>query len=138
MPSSVAAGSHGVFDMTGLTDLPEGLAAGFTCVRMIGSVKLRPGAGNVDASGTYGIAVVTRDSAASGFPHPTTDFLDWYYLRHYAQRTADVNADYVDHPFDIRTKRTVRGQDRTLLFVIDSVVETIIWSLSFRLLLQKT
>ena len=135
--ASLNAGSHGVFDVTDLTGLPPGMEGGFTIRRMIGSVTLGVGTANDNVEGTYAMLVGPRASMLASSPHPAVDLMDWYYHRNYSIREASSNESKTDIPFDIRTQRSVRGEDRTLLFVIDAVVNTILWNVSVRLLLSR-
>ncbi len=118
--------------MTDADDLPPGVAAGFKVIRMIGAVNLSPAAAT-PTSGTYAMAVVSRDLVASGGFHPAVDLLDYYYLQHYnvSQQIA------IRVPFDIRTSRVIRGLDRTLAFVLDALIANINISVDFRLLIEK-
>ena len=129
-------GAHGVFDITSLVGLPPGFEGGFTAKRMIGSVTIAPGASNLVSEGTYAVMVVPRGMISQTMPHPAVDLMDYYYHKNYSIRK-EVGGESEEYPFDIHTSRRVRGEDRTLAFVLDAVVNTILWSASFRLVLQR-
>ncbi len=113
------------------------MEGGFKVVRMLGDVSLSPGATAMGCEGTYAMIVGPRAAMLASSPHPAADLMDWYYHRNYTVQNAVANDQKTVIPFDIRTSRNVRGEDRTLLFIIDAVVNTIIWTVSVRLLIEK-
>ena len=117
-PLTIAAFASGVFDLLPLAGIPEGFGGGLTVVRMIGHLDVRSDQVN-ELVYSAGIAVMTRDAFAAGAtPDPVSDLVDWYWLDSRFIRQTDI--EVVSTPFDIRTARKVRGEDRTLAFVIQN------------------
>jgi len=89
---------------------------------MIGHVDLLV-TGIAEATvGLYGMTVVSLDSFNAGaVPDPSVDLVDWYYLDgFYLDEGANSALRVNRFPFDIRTARKIRGEDRTLVFVLDN------------------
>ena len=117
-PLTIAAFASGVFDLLPLAGIPEGFAGGLTVLRMIGHLDVRSDQTN-ELVYSAGIALMTRDAFAAGAtPDPVTDLVDWYWLDSRFIRSSVLET--VNTPFDIRTARKVRGEDRTLAFIIQN------------------
>ncbi len=101
--------------------IPEGFQGGLTVIRTILQVKVRAEADNSNCFGAVGVTVSTRDAlAALAMPEPITDLVDWYYLTSYwvnqeSERSATAIAE-----IDLRSARRIRGEDRTLVMVIQA------------------
>ena len=126
--------------MTDLAGLPPGLEGGLTVVRMIGSLDLQPAAVNLNTYGAFGICVVSRDAVAAGaVPDPITDLVDWYYhVSFYMNQQQELKVE--KFPFDIRTKRLIRGVDRTLVAILEvaaAAATGVNFSTFLRLLLMR-
>ncbi len=142
VPATLAIGGVAVFDLLPLGGLPPALEGGLTVMRMLGAFNVR-----VDADGAtiivgMGVCVVTRDAFAAGaIPEPITDLVDWYFLKHTHQQGLTATARIVrDYEFDIRSKRRIRGVDRTLVAVIENSGisnATVLVGVSTRLLLAR-
>jgi len=136
---AVASGAQAIFDLTPLAGLPPNYEGGFTIRRMIGGIGVAAQAANAGFTGTFGIAVVTRDAVAAGaVPEPAADLVDWYYHTVVFRQAiaADVKGD-VQRLFDIHTSRAIRGEGRTLVAVFDSASGAIQLNIFARLLLQS-
>ena len=67
--------------------------------------------------------------------------MDWWWLKPFAILGGIGQDLEVSVSFDIKTSRRVRGEDRTLFFVIENAstsVATIEFNFSFRLLLKRS
>ena len=121
-PVAIAIGGQAIIDLTPLAGVPEGFGGGFTVRRMIGWFTGLAAAGNLTVTGALGIYVGDRDAFAAGaVADPLVDLMDWYYLNGYTRR-ADVAAERSAPPlgeFDIRSGRRIRGENRTLIAVLD-------------------
>ena len=113
--SLLAVGGTTLFDLTPLSGLPPQYEGGFTVLRLIGNLSVRPAVSAQNIVWTHGILATTRQALALGaIPNPVTDLVDWY-MHHGAYVESDAGGvAAVQFPFDIRTARKIRGEDRTL------------------------
>ena len=136
-PATVLSSGQAIFNLTPTANIPGGLRGSFTAMRLIGHVSMYQDTANVTCLGMFGVAVVTLDALVAGaVPDPSVDLVDWWY--HDAWFFDDNPIISHRFVFDIHTARKVRGEDRTLAFVIDnnSVATGIVFSVYTRLLLQ--
>ena len=124
--------------MTPQVTIPDGYGGGFTVVRMFGDLVYRNVTGSQELQIAFGVAVMTVDALVAGaVPDPNTDLVDWYYHKRLYGFRANIEA--VSNPFEIRTARKIRGEDRTLGFVLDNIgANTLNFSFNFRLLLMRS
>ena len=137
---TVSAGGSAVFNMLPLGSLPPALQGGLTILRMIGSLSIVPQVANLNVQFAHGILVMTEVAATAGVvPDPIVDLVDWYY--HQQRFVQQAFLDTVYFPFDIRTSRRIRGQDRTLEHTIHNSASSgtgLEYSLSARLLCTRS
>ena len=136
---NLAAGAEGIFDLLSLARLPATLEGGLTVLRMILRLGVRAQASNTTPLGAFGVSVVTRD-AFSGLavPDPLTDLVDWYLWHGFAMFDSDSAGR--EWNFDIRTARRLRGEDRTLVAVMeaDATSSALTWDMDVRLLCRRS
>ena len=138
--SAVAAGVQGFFDMTDVDLIPTGWDSGFTIIRAIGKILIRPSTGSVDYFGAFGLGVVSRDAVAAGaLPEPNGDLYQWYLQTAFLRRSVAV--EFVEFPFDLRSSRKIPSENHTLAAVIDNAGgsgSTLNWAIEARLLLRRS
>ena len=141
VPISNAPGVQGLFDMLPLTGVPDGYQGGQTVMRMLLKVWARPAAVGFDSYGALGVYAGPRDSLVIGAPpDPLTDLVDWYFHTSWYINQSTLMTELIVKE-DIRSARKIRGEDRTLGFVIDpsgASGTAITWSVSARLLLSRS
>ena len=118
-----------------IEDLPK-----LTVIRAILQVGMRGTTSATDYFGAFGISVVTRDAlTAAAVPDPISDLVDWYWHKNFVgQRDADAGSPYMYHDVDLRSGRAIRGEDRTMAFILDvnaASASGVTFSLGARLLL---
>ena len=142
VPAVIAIGGQAILDLLDAADIPDGYAGGLTVLRMILQTVMFPGVASTDVIGAMGVAVMTRDALAAGaVPDPIADLVDWYWLTHYRLLTQVTNEGDRLGPVDIRTKRAIRGEGRTLALVFDNSSSSggsVGFEFSARLLLQRS
>ena len=139
IPATLVAGQIGFTDVTPISAIPDGYGGGFTVVRMLLSLMIRPI--SLDSTTTWGlgIATATRDAFLAGQgPDPAVDLVDWYYLK-LGTMFRDTDSNMEEHQADIRTARKIRGQDRTLAaYLQNTSALTLSYSLFTRVLLKRS
>jgi len=118
-------------------NLPGTFQAGFTAVRMILNVIIRSEVLNQANFGAYGVLVNTALSTIDAI----LDLYDYYVHRnwHVLQVAPTDLAQAEREDYDIRTARRVRGEQRSLDFVITNNAASggaIRWTVGARLLLK--
>ena len=144
IPVDVGVGVTSVVDMLDpAVNLPEGYLGGLTIRRMFARLSFRPFTANSDTFGQFGITLVTRDAIAAGaasLPSPLADNVDWYLRDGFAYTQSALISE--QQTYDIRTARRVRGEDRSMVFLLSvsaaagSALSQ--FSLNFRLLIQRS
>jgi len=136
VPANAVGGAQGFFDLTPLARLQTTYHAGFTCVRLIARLTMGPSGINQDITASIGVAVVSRDAVTAGvLPDPGAELADWYLEDDFFDFNVDLTPK--EHSYDIRSARMIRGEARTLVFVIDNTgVNTLRWSFRCRMVLM--
>jgi len=117
--------------------MPGTFQAGLTVVRMILEVIVHTVTVNQNVFGAFGVMVNTAVSAIDAI----LDLYDYYLHQNFYTTAVSPNALGASevHRYDIRTARRVRGEQRTLDFVITNnaaSVSSLNWSVSARMLLK--
>jgi len=140
LKTSLGPGAIGIFDLLPIGALPNGFEGGLTVLRMIGALSIVPATANLPVQYAQGVLTMTTQAFTSGnVPNPLVDLVDWYYLQHGFIQQASIETD--ERPFDIRTARRIRGEDRTLVHAIinsASSATTLTYTFSTRLLLARS
>ena len=137
-PVTLGLGALANFDITAPGEIPEGYQGGFTVLRMIHTLYVRPLSLTLNIFGAYGVLVAPRASLTV-LPSPITDLVDWYYQVNWNLRQADSITESISA--DIRTVRKVRGEQRTLFAVFQNNSASggsVSVSMTARLLLSRT
>ena len=139
VPATLAIGAQSIFQLD--ASLPSALNAGYTILRMVLGLAIVSPSSNVDILGAHGVSLVTQDALTAGaVPDPETDLVDWYLLDHfYLEMGSSERAQ--QYQWDIRSKRRIRGGDRTIVHVMDNSVSstgTLRYSVWFRLLVTPS
>ena len=117
--------------------LPEGFLAGFTVLRLIGSVVYGPSTAATILNAVVAIYVATRQSLTTP-PNLNSDLLDYYYYKDIQSPSTPVGAPTMQQDFDLRSGRTVRGEDRGIFARVTNNETTLMQvGISFRALLVR-
>ena len=116
----MAAGGTGVLDLTPEAEIPSKLIGGFTCVRLIIRVRLEAALIDTTLFGALGVLATARGTLMD-LPNPIVDLVDWYWHDSFDLTTSnnDIPVQIPTNDVrDIRTARKLRGEDRSLIFII--------------------
>ncbi len=117
--------------------MPGTFEAGFTVVRMIIEVLLRSNALNQSNFGAYGVLLRTGAATIDAI----LDLYDYYLHQNWTNR-ANIPSDPAQsyrQRYDIRSARRVRGEQRSLDFIMTNNAASagnVIWAVSARMLLK--
>jgi len=135
--NSLGIGASNRVSLVNPTVLPGTFEAGLTIVRMILTVLIRSSTTNVVNFGAWGVLVNTAALVVDAI----IDLYDYYIHQNWTNVANVVNdsAGMWTREYDIRTARRLRGENRTLDFVITNNAAsggTIFWTASARFLLK--
>ena len=141
-PQTVAIGAIAAIDLLPTAQIPVGFEGGLTVIRMIAQVNETGLLTGNNFFGAHAVYLLTRAAlTALGIASPIDDLVDWYYHKGYTSNALGPQLTPETDQVDIRTARRIRGNDRTLAFVMEvngASQQSVSVSANFRLLLARS
>ena len=135
---NLAGSTSATSQMLALGTMPEGFVSGLTILRLIGRVTVAAQAAINVVNALFAFYVATRPSLTTP-PNLNADFLDYYLFGGIQIPQTGGEEHVLTIPFDIRTARRVRGEDRGLFFrITNNEVTGLQFGVEARFLLMKS
>ena len=135
-PASLGGNTQGITGM--FTGLDEDVKARATLIRMVGMWGARPSAEDLDTVVQAAIYILSEDAQVAGaVPELELDLLDYMWrdtiLLYAGAITGNAQNQFVEHAFDIRSKRKLRSQENIVMFQAETLTaQGVVYSFHLR------